>query len=53
MVGRFAADGTTPMAPELPTAPANLANALAVDAGFWAEHEAELRERFAAWLSAP
>lgn len=52
MVGRFAADGTTPMAPELPTAPANLANALAVDAGFWAEHEAELRERFAAWLSA-
>ena len=56
MVGNFA--GTTkrgapvPMTPHLPTAPANVATALAVDPQFWAEHETELRERFAAWLAA-
>ena len=41
-----------PMTPHLPTAPANVATALAVDPQFWAEHETELRERFAAWLAA-
>lgn len=50
MVGNFAGDGQTPMAPHLPTAPENMANALFVDPDFWADHETELRERFIAWL---
>lgn len=50
MVGNFAGDGTTPMGPHLPTAPGNMANALFVDPGFWADHETELRARFTAWL---
>lgn len=50
MVGGFAGDGTVPMGPHLPTAPQNMTNALFVDPGFWADHEIELRARFAAWL---
>ena len=49
-VGNFAGDGTTPMAPHLPTAPQNMTNALFVDPAFWADHETELRARFTAWL---
>lgn len=50
MVGNFSGDGTTPMAPHLPTATQNMTNALFVDPQFWADHETELRARFTAWL---
>jgi putative spermidine/putrescine transport system substrate-binding protein len=45
-------DGKTEMAPHLPTAPENLKNALLTDSQFWADRDAELNERFNAWLSA-
>ncbi len=45
-------DGTTVMAPNLPTAPQNLTNALETDSAFWVDHDAELNERFNAWLAA-
>ncbi|MGL4238231.1 ABC transporter substrate-binding protein [Tabrizicola sp.] len=44
-------DGKTVMAPHLPTAPENLGNALETSATFWVDHDAELNERFQAWLS--
>ncbi len=44
-------DGKTVMAPHLPTAPENLTNALATSADFWVDHDAELNERFQAWLA--
>jgi putative spermidine/putrescine transport system substrate-binding protein len=45
-------DGKTVMAPNLPTAPENLTNALATDSQFWADKDSELNERFNAWLAA-
>ncbi len=45
-------DGTTVMAPHLPTAPENLANGLASSSGFWVDRDGELNERFNAWLVA-
>lgn len=45
-------DGTTVMAPHLPTAPENLTNALLSDFEFWVDKDAELNERFNAWLAA-
>ncbi|TCW30280.1 ABC transporter substrate-binding protein [Gulbenkiania mobilis] len=39
------------VAANLPTAPANLKGALALDVGFWVEHGEELEERFNAWAS--
>ncbi len=51
MVGLYK-DGKTPMAPWLPTNPANQTRALAYGTAFWADHDAELTERFAAWLAA-
>lgn len=44
-------DGKTVMAPHLPTAPENMANALETSSTFWVDHDAELNERFQAWLS--
>jgi putative spermidine/putrescine transport system substrate-binding protein len=44
-------DGKTVMAPHLPTAPENLTNALETSAEFWVDHDAELNERFPAWLA--
>lgn len=44
-------DGKTVMAPHLPTAPENLTNALETSSEFWVDHDAELNERFQAWLS--
>jgi putative spermidine/putrescine transport system substrate-binding protein len=44
-------DGKTVMAPHLPTAPENLANALETSSTFWVDRDAELNERFQAWLS--
>ncbi len=40
-----------PMVPNLPTAEANLANALSSSNEFWADQDTELNERFNAWLA--
>ena len=45
-------DGKTEMAPNLPTAPENMKNALLTDSQFWADRDSELNERFNAWLAA-
>ncbi len=50
LVGTYR-DGRTEMAPHLPTAPRNLTNALAVGAEFWADHDAEMTERFATFVA--
>ncbi|MCX8510064.1 MAG: ABC transporter substrate-binding protein, partial [Rhodobacteraceae bacterium] len=39
-------DGKTEMAPYMPTAPANMTNALASSYEFWVDHDGELNERF-------
>lgn len=39
------------IAANLPTAPANLANALPVDTKFWIEHGEDLEQRFNAWAA--
>lgn len=44
-------DGKTEMGPHMPTAAANLTNALVNDFEFWVDNDAELNERFNAWLS--
>lgn len=44
-------DGVTEMAPHMPTAAANLENALVNNFEFWADRDAELNERFNAWLA--
>ncbi len=44
-------DGKTEMAPHLPTAEANLKNALLTDSQFWSDRDSELNERFNAWLA--
>lgn len=51
LVGMYQ-DGKTEMAPHLPTAEANLANALGSSYEFWADRDTELNERFNAWLAA-
>ncbi|HHI70359.1 MAG TPA: ABC transporter substrate-binding protein, partial [Rhodobacteraceae bacterium] len=43
-------DGKTEMGPHMPTAEANLKNALVNNYEFWVDHDAELNERFNAWL---
>ena len=49
LVGLFQ-DGKTEMGPQMPTAPANLTNALVNDFEFWADRDTELSEKFNAWL---
>jgi len=44
-------DGKTEMGPHLPTNPANMTNSLLTSSDFWVDHDAELNERFQAWLS--
>lgn len=44
-------DGKTEMAPYMPTSAANLTNALASSYEFWVDRDAELNERFNAWLA--
>ena len=51
LVGMYQ-DGKTEMAPFMPTAEVNLGNALASSYEFWVDHDAELNERFNAWLAA-
>lgn len=50
MVGLYS-DGKTEMAPHMPTAGANLDNALVNNFEFWVDMDAELNERFNAWLA--
>ena len=45
-------DGKTEMAPHMPTAAANMKNALVNNFEFWADHDSELNERFNAWIVA-
>lgn len=51
LVGMYQ-DGKTEMAPHMPTAEANLSNALVNNFEFWADQGTELEERFNAWLAA-
>ena len=44
-------DGKTVMGPNLPTAAANMTNALETSSTFWVDKDAELNERFNAWLA--
>ena len=50
MVGLFN-DGKTEMGPHMPTAEANLTNAIVNNFEFWADNQDELNERFTAWLA--
>ncbi len=50
LVGMYK-DGKTEMAAFMPTAEANLGNALASSYEFWVDRDAELNERFNAWLA--
>ncbi len=45
-------DGKTEMGPNLPTFPANMTVSLGSDFQFWVDHDAELNDRFNAWLAA-
>ena len=46
-------EGTeVPMGPNLPTSAENMKQALASNLDFWVDHDAELQERFNAWLAA-
>lgn len=44
-------DGKTVMGPHLPTSPENMTNALLTSSDFWVDKNAELNERFNAWLA--
>ncbi len=50
-VGTFHNDDSIDMGEHMPTAPANLTNALQNDFEFWADMDSELSERFNAWLA--
>ncbi len=50
LVGKFM-DGETEMGPHMPTAAANLENALVNNFEFWVDKDADLNERFNAWLA--
>ncbi len=50
IVGLFN-DGKTEMGPYMPTSAENLTNALPSSYEFWADRDAELNERFNAWLA--
>ncbi|MFC3167626.1 ABC transporter substrate-binding protein [Paracoccus fontiphilus] len=50
LVGKYK-DGTTDMAPHMPTNPDYMKTAVMDDPEFWADHDAELTERFNSWLA--
>ncbi|MFV0303402.1 MAG: ABC transporter substrate-binding protein [Paracoccus sp. (in: a-proteobacteria)] len=50
LVGTYK-DGTTEMAPHMPTNPDHMTSAVMDDPEFWADHDAELSEQFNAWLA--
>ena len=45
-------DGKTEMAPHMPTSPEHMKTAVMDDPEWWADHDAEMAERFNAWLAA-
>jgi putative spermidine/putrescine transport system substrate-binding protein len=51
MIGSYHSDPSLKMAPHMPTASANFANALQNDFEFWADNQDQLNERFNAWLA--
>ncbi|MBC7736290.1 MAG: extracellular solute-binding protein, partial [Candidatus Saccharibacteria bacterium] len=51
LIGMFH-DGKTEMAPHMPTTPEHLTNALNSSYEFWVDHDAQLNDRFNAWLAA-
>lgn len=51
LVGKYQ-DGKTDMAPHMPTSPEHMTTAVMDDPEFWADHSAELAERFNSWLAA-
>lgn len=51
LVGMYQ-DGKTEMAPHMPTNPDHMKTAVMDDPEFWADHSAELSERFNSWLAA-
>ncbi|HRO14137.1 MAG TPA: ABC transporter substrate-binding protein [Paracoccus sp. (in: a-proteobacteria)] len=50
LIGKYQ-DGVTEMAPHMPTSEEHMKTAVMDDAEFWADHDAELNERFNAWLA--
>lgn len=50
LVGKYQ-DGETDMAPHMPTNPEYMQTAVMDDPEFWADHDAELTERFNSWLA--
>lgn len=44
-------DGKTAMKAYLPTSPENMGNSVETNFEFWVDHDAELKERFNAWLA--
>ena len=50
LVGKFH-NKDIDMGPQMPTAEANLTNALQNDFEFWADNQDQLSERFNAWLA--
>ncbi|MFD1883678.1 ABC transporter substrate-binding protein [Paracoccus pacificus] len=50
LVGMYQ-DGKTEMAPYMPTNPEYMTTAVMDDPEFWADHDAEMSERFNAWLA--
>jgi putative spermidine/putrescine transport system substrate-binding protein len=50
LIGTFNSDDSIQMMDHMPTAEANLANALQNDFEFWADRDTELSERFNSWL---
>ncbi|MEO0327443.1 MAG: ABC transporter substrate-binding protein [Pseudomonadota bacterium] len=51
LVGTYATDASIDMGPQMPTAPANLANSVQNNFEFWADNSDQLTERFNAWLA--
>lgn len=51
LVGMYQ-DGKTEMGPHMPTNPEHMTTAVMDDPEFWADHQAEMSERFNAWLAA-
>jgi putative spermidine/putrescine transport system substrate-binding protein len=50
MVGKHATLGIE-MAPHMPTNPANAKHTLLNNYTFWADHQDDLNQKFAAWLN--
>ncbi|MFT5638814.1 MAG: putative spermidine/putrescine transport system substrate-binding protein [Paracoccaceae bacterium] len=51
LLGTFHSDDSIQMVDHMPTAPANLGNALQNNFEFWADNQDEMNERFNSWLA--